>query len=355
MGVRQNQPLISVIVPVYNVGGFLDRCVESIIAQTYSKIEILLVDDGSTDGSSAKCDSWAGKDDRISVIHKVNGGLSDARNAGLDVCRGEYIAFVDSDDYVDSRFIEKMFDALSRHASILSVCDVVREDEDGNALRKSRKARSQEWVMSGRQCLGLTYVDPNAVTAWSKLYHRSLWDDLRFPKGRLHEDEFVFHEVMYQCDQVVVMTDKLYHYVQHQGSIMHTRYNVRYLDRVDAWLQRLDAFVEHDERGELIVPLLRMIMDDLYSSARLDWRDSRNEHAVMLRVNRLFDSVSAVRDVVPDGMWNGLVRLHAHPHMMVSIVYWPRYVAKKIRGAVRRCRCMLASSFSVSRWVAGRD
>lgn len=343
---RQNQPLISVIVPVYNVGGFLDRCVESIIAQTYSRIEILLVDDGSTDGSSVKCDSWADKDDRISVIHKVNGGLSDARNAGLDVCLGEYIAFVDSDDYVDPRFIEGMFDALSRHSSTLSVCDVVREDESGNALRKSRKARPRERVMSGRQCLGLTYVDPNAVTAWSKLYHRSLWEGLRFPKGRLHEDEFVFHEIMYQCDRVVVMADELYHYVQHQGSIMHARYNVRYLDRIDAWLQRLDAFVEHGEGGGLIVPLLRMIMDDLYSSARLDWHDSQNEHAVMLRINRLFDSVHAVRNIVPDRMWNSLVRLHTHPLLTVKAVYWFRRVVGKMRGAAGRCRRMLASSSS---------
>lgn len=138
-GVQLNRPLISVIVPVYNVVRFLDRCVESIVAQTYPKIEILLVDDGSTDGSSLKCDSWADKDDRISVIHKENGGLSDARNAGLDVCLGEYIAFVDSDDYVDPRFIESMFDALNRYSSTVSVCDVIREDESGNVLKNPER------------------------------------------------------------------------------------------------------------------------------------------------------------------------------------------------------------------------
>lgn len=336
MGVRQNQPLISVIVPVYNVGGFLDRCVESIIAQTYSRIEILLVDDGSTDGSSVKCDSWADKDDRISVIHKVNGGLSDARNAGLDVCLGEYIAFVDSDDYVDPRFIEGMFDALSRHSSTLSVCDVVREDESGNALRKSRKARPRERVMSGRQCLGLTYVDPNAVTAWSKLYHRSLWEGLRFPKGRLHEDEFVFHEIMYQCDRVVVMADELYHYVQHQGSIMHARYNVRYLDRIDAWLQRLDAFVEHGEGGGLIVPLIQMILDDLALSAQLDWRDPENRNAVVSRVVGLHDLADAVRDAIPDEIWKHIVLLCVNPEWTVKAIYWRRRVVEKCKALLNR-------------------
>ncbi|RHK40817.1 glycosyltransferase [Bifidobacterium pseudocatenulatum] len=338
-----NRPLISVIVPVYNVVRFLDRCVESIVSQTYSKIEILLVDDGSTDGSSLKCDFWAGKDDRISVIHKRNGGLSDARNAGLDVCLGEYIAFVDSDDYVDSRFIERMFDALSRCSSTVSVCDVVREDESGNVLQKSRERRPQECVMSGRKCLGLTYVDPNAVTAWSKLYHRSLWEGLRFPKGRLHEDEFVFHEIMYQCDRVVVIADELYHYVQHRGSIMHTWYDIRYLDRIDAWLQRLDAFVKHGEGEDLIIPLLHMIMNDLYSSARLDWRDTRNEHAVVLRINRLFDSVSAVRDIVPDGIWNRLVEMRTHPRLAVKTIYWSRCVSEKIRVVLEGCRRMLVS------------
>lgn len=345
-GVQLNRPLISVIVPVYNVVRFLDRCVESIVAQTYPKIEILLVDDGSTDGSSLKCDSWAGKDDRISAIHKENGGLSDARNAGLDACLGEYIAFVDSDDYVDPRFIESMFDALNRYSSTVSVCDVIREDENGNVLQKSRKARLQECVMSGRQCLGLTYVDSNAVTAWSKLYHRSLWEGLRFPKGRLHEDEFVFHEIMYQCDRVVVIADELYHYVQHRGSIMHTRYNIRYLDRIDAWLQRLDVFVKHGEGKDLIVPLLHMIMNDLYLSARLDWRDPRNEHAVVLRINRLFDSVNAVHDIVPDDIWNRLVKLHTHPRLTVKTIYWSQRVDEKTRGALEKCRRMLVSSSS---------
>lgn len=177
------------------------------------------------------------------MSHKTNGGLSDARNAGVEICHGEYIVFVDSDDYVDTEFIQKMYQSLVDSSSDVAMCSVIWEDENGKPLLNSPAAAFARDVVSGRACMELTYSNPNAVTAWNKLYHRSLWNDLRFPKGKLHEDEFVFHEIMYQCDRVATLPDKLDHYVQHQGSIMHAKYNIRYLDRTDAWIQRLQSFL----------------------------------------------------------------------------------------------------------------
>ena len=255
-------PLISIIVPVFNVQKSLNRCIESLIAQTYTMLEIILVDDGSTDGSGQLCDDWSTRDSRVKVIHKSNGGLSDARNAGIDASHGDYLSFVDSDDHVDERFIGLMFEASCRENTPLVICSVAQEDESGNDLIGIPALPSLPSI-SNRQCMELTYTNPGAVTAWSKLYRRSIWDNIRFPKGRLHEDEFVFHEVMYQCETVAIVPERLYHYVQHSGSIMHSTYSIRSVDRIDAWLSRLSAFNQHHEKSNLVDPLIEMILHEV--------------------------------------------------------------------------------------------
>lgn len=333
---KADSDLVSVVVPIYNVRPYLDRCISSLVNQTYANIEIILIDDGSTDNSGTLCDEWSKRDGRIIVSHKTNGGLSDARNAGVEICHGEYIVFVDSDDYVDTEFIQKMHQSLVDSSSDMAMCSVIWEDENGKPLSNSPEAAFARDVVSGRACMGLTYSNPNAVTAWNKLYHRSLWNDLRFPKGKLHEDEFVFHEIMYQCDRVATLPDKLYHYVQHQGSIMHAKYNIRYLDRTDAWIQRLQSFIEHDEQPGIFIPLIQMIIDDLLLTAQLDWRNTDNRNAVAYRVERLFVLTKDFYGMIPLKMRQCLIWMHNYPQLAIKILYLRQRVMGKLHRIVKK-------------------
>ena len=181
--------LISVIVPVYDVERYLARCIDSILAQTYQNLEIFLVDDGSPDRCGEICDAYAEKDNRIQVIHKKNGGLSDARNAALDICTGEYISFVDSDDYVSDDFIETMHHAIKDYQAKLAVCGIMKFDESGK-ISVDYAPSDTEKCVSGEEMVEMTIWRP---AAWNKLYHRSLFEGIRYPFGKLYEDLFVYH------------------------------------------------------------------------------------------------------------------------------------------------------------------
>ena len=187
--------LISVIVPVYNVEKYLSRCLDSIISQTYRKLEIVLVDDGSTDNSSMICDEYAKKDCRITVIHTENHGLSEARNKGIENSHGEYVSFVDSDDYLHKRFLETLLNLVIETGSDLSVCDFVRVDENGNGTLfydspiKNEVLTSDEMlekIINSNQ--GYKYI-----VAWNKLYSKKALSGVKFPAGKIHEDEATIH------------------------------------------------------------------------------------------------------------------------------------------------------------------
>lgn len=335
-GMEDKGQLVSVIVPAYNVETWLDRCVKSLVGQSYHHLEIILVDDGSVDSTPVLCDAWEELDARIRVIHKPNGGLSDARNAGLDVCSGEWIAFVDSDDYVDTDFILKLVDAVTRQRAMLAICSAIWEDENGEQTVRFPLLSDRLTAMSPQQCLALTYGNANAVAAWSKIYHKSIWSDLRFPKGRLHEDEFVFHKVLYRCDRIAVLPDRLVHYVQHRGSIMHTAYSLKNLDRQDAWLDRLQSFIDHCEGQELITPLVRMMLIDFSSSAQLDWKVSSNRQAVTERIGLLYDLAGRVRNDIGEDTWNTLERLYLNPEKTVRTMFWQRRIEGKLKAVLHR-------------------
>ena len=188
-----NDILISVIVPVYNVEKYLDRCIDSIVNQTYRNLEIILVDDGSPDNCPKMCDDWAKKDGRIKVIHKENGGLSSARNAGLDICIGEYIHFVDSDDWLELSCIELLLDACVQNGALLSVCGryiIVHEK------RNIDKNFSENQIMSTSNFVSNMLVGKNCDSSpCGKLYHKSLWVGIRFPHGRIYEDIAILYKL----------------------------------------------------------------------------------------------------------------------------------------------------------------
>ena len=180
--------LLSVIVPIYNVEPWLERCVRSILGQTYGNLEILLVDDGSTDGCPALCDRFGEEDPRVRVIHKKNGGLSDARNAGIDMASGTCLAFVDGDDWIDAGMYEAMMGALAKEGADLCACSYKRIRRDG-VLDPSTGKRTV-WEGQGMLEAFLLELDEYQIqnSAWNKVYKRELLGELRFPKGKLYED-----------------------------------------------------------------------------------------------------------------------------------------------------------------------
>lgn len=234
--------LISVIVPIYNVEKFLDQCVASIIGQSYFNLEIILVDDGSPDECPGKCDEWAKKDERIIVIHKKNGGLSDARNSGLRIASGEYVAFIDSDDWVAPDFFEKLYEAIkTNHAQIAAsgimwiYNDHLKKDEHVYAQQIFSSEEALETLVQGR---GFYAV------AWNKLYKRTLFDGIRFPVGKLHEDEFVTYKLIGKADRLVLCQNTFYYYRQREGSIMQG-WSIKHLDALDAFFQRNEYLKEN--------------------------------------------------------------------------------------------------------------
>lgn len=210
---------ISVIVPVYNVEQYLARCVDSILAQSYENLEIILVNDGSRDGSGGLCDAYAAKDSRIRVIHKENGGLSSARNAGLDMASGDYVAFVDSDDWIEQHAYEWMMaQMLGRDVKL--VC-AGRYDVDGRTGEKIVGLCPQkEEVISGEEMAGRIFTwDHCDTSACDKLYHRSLFETYRFPLGVVCEDLPVTYRIALEAGQVALCPKPVYNYYHRPGSI----------------------------------------------------------------------------------------------------------------------------------------
>ena len=231
--------LISVIIPVYRVEAYLDRCVRSIVDQTYPDLEIILVDDGSPDRCGGMCDAWAARDNRIRVIHKENGGLSDARNAGMDIAAGSYIAFVDSDDWIHPEFVACLYDAVRKHEAGIGACDVRVVHDDAVVFQPvdaDSVCRTPEQAIRA-----LTENREFRAVAWNKLYHRSLLEGERFPVGRYHEDEFFTYRILDKAKRLAYVDAPLYCYYQRPGSIMNSASPKR-LDTLDAFMERQALF-----------------------------------------------------------------------------------------------------------------
>ena len=236
---------VSVIVPVYNVENYLKRCLVSIMDQTYTDLEIILVDDGSTDRSSEICDEYASNDPRFKVIHKSNGGLSSARNAGISAATGDYLSFVDSDDHPEPDMISSMIECMSRTGADLCICGCNVVDGSGNVteceLRCSLAVEEQLTSYEAQQKLTLDehwYYS----TAWNKICKAGLFEDLRFEEGRLHEDEFIVHKLFDRCSKVSVIPDKLYNYTVRRDSITGRSDDIAHLDLVCALIDRYEFY-----------------------------------------------------------------------------------------------------------------
>lgn len=246
-------PTISVIVPVYKVEPYLRRCVDSILAQTYTDFELILVDDGSPDNCGAICDEYAAKDRRIRVLHQENGGLSAARNAGLDVAEGEYIALVDSDDIVFDNYLEKLLGSLLAEQADVSICGMV-SFADGTEPVPDR-TQQLTVAMTGREaCLDIYCMKGKVpIMACGKLYKASLFESIRYLLGKIHEDDATTPRVLYGAEKVVLSSEQLYGYRQRGGSIVNERFSLKRFDIMDGIDLCIDFFAtkEDDELVKL--------------------------------------------------------------------------------------------------------
>ncbi len=246
-------PLISVIVPIYNVEPYLEKCINSILNQTYRNLEIILVDDGSPDNCGAICDAYLSSDQRIRVIHKQNGGLSDARNAGIDMASGEFIAFVDSDDTIMPEMMEKLYERIVIDRSDMALCGGKRVNQDGELLSECFLPDN---VLTGFDALRQSYKNNGVLytMACNKLIKRQLFQNIRFPIGKYNEDEFTLYRVIDRCRQISILSETLYVYYQRSNSIMGT-YSFRHLDGIEASYERYFYFKEKGGKyTELLVP-----------------------------------------------------------------------------------------------------
>ena len=237
------QEKISIIVPVYNVEAYLERCVESILKQTYSNLEILLVNDGSTDKSGELCDQLALRDQRIRVIHKENGGLSDARNRGIDEASSDLIGFIDSDDYIDKDMYETLYRHLRESNSDLSMCghyDVFHQ------IPEKQVSEIKTWELSSEEAIKMVMeAKILSVTAVNKLYKKELFNHLRFEVGKIAEDAFIMIRLLDQCQKVVATNEKKYYYVHRENSITTQKFSLKFLNVIEAYEQNANIIREH--------------------------------------------------------------------------------------------------------------
>ena len=268
---------ISVIVPVYNVEQYLERCVDSIINQTYTNLEIILVNDGSTDNSGKLCDELAKKDERIRVIHKENGGLSDARNRGIDESESDLVGFIDSDDYIDSDMYEVLLKNLNDTDADLSMCalyDVYNNTPEAQVTNK------ETWKLSSEQAIRMVMeAKILSVTAVNKLYRKSLFTDLKFEVGKIAEDAFIMIKLLDKCEKIVATNEKKY-YFHRENSITTQKFSTKFLNVIEAYEQNSNIILEKYPKLKDVAQtrmnwayfyvLDRLLLDDNYNDKELE-------------------------------------------------------------------------------------
>lgn len=240
-------PEISIIVPVYNVEEYLPKCLDTILNQTFRDFEVILVNDGSKDNSGFICEKYAKKDSRIRIIHKENGGLSSARNAGLDIAKGRYIGFIDSDDFIDLKMYEQLYNMIKIYNADIAICSYECVSKHAIIKNKNYKDKLEEIkVFNNIEALNQTLEENGVefIVAWNKLYKSSVFENLRFKEGKVHEDEFIVHQVLYKSNIVVYTPKKLYYYLQRENSITGESFNIKRTDYLEALTERIYFYNE---------------------------------------------------------------------------------------------------------------
>lgn len=222
---------ISIIVPIYKVEKYLNRCIDSILSQSYENIEVILVDDGSPDNCGKICDEYQLKDKRIKVIHKINGGLSSARNSGLDIATGDYIGFVDSDDWIEPKMYETLIENAIKYDAQISVGGVVDLLEEGNkytSIKSTFNGNIDIQCLNKEQAMKKFFLE--SWSAWDKIYKREVHENIRFPEGEINEDEAIAINLLENCEKIVYTNEIFYNYIKRKDSITTSEFSEKKLD-----------------------------------------------------------------------------------------------------------------------------
>ena len=288
------EPLISVVIPVYKVENYLERCVESLINQTYKNLEIILVDDGSPDNCGIICDRYAEVDDRVKVIHKKNGGLSSARNSGIDISSGKYITFIDSDDWVDKEYVEYLFYLIQKDMTKISICQHKVVNDKSTTMKETRIIK-EENNYDVKMILKKWILDDGIdISAWAKLYDLRLFDNIRYPEGMIFEDLLTTYKLFFLCDYISVGSEKKYKYYIHANSISNGIFDSRYLKYSEITDKVVDEIVgKYDilkKYGVIRKIRGRLSTINLMINSNVDYRyiEKLNEMLVYIKENKKF-------------------------------------------------------------------
>lgn len=282
-----NNPLVSVIVPIYNVERYLNACVNSIINQTYSNLEIILVDDGSPDKCSEICDEYAIYDNRIKVIHQKNGGLSAARNAGIDVANGELLTFIDSDDFVAENYVELLYKGLLEFDADISIASFYTFSKENDldcqhhVLPFEKKTKEECFRRYGALNAELSMP---FISACNKLYRKKLFNKIRFPKGKLYEDAFTTYKLLDEAEKVVFTETQLYSYRLNPQSILGQSFREKHLEMVEAFRTGMDYFSQKGmpEIAEMFLPPLLMREIYCWWGVRYVLKNKENAYRIII-------------------------------------------------------------------------
>lgn len=260
------EKLITVIIPCYNVEKYLARCLNSLINQSYKNLEILIINDGSSDDSLAIAKKFAAQDQRITIYSKENGGLSSARNFGIQKAKGEYLSFIDSDDFIDPKFYEILYKNIITDNYLLSICDFANVYEEIDSYPVTY---TKAYQLSTEKIIAEVLAAKKfSVSACNKLYHKSLFQDLKFEEGKIAEDAFIMIKLMAKCPQVIVTDSKLYIYCHRKNSITTSKFSLKYLDVIEAY-QLNYQFIQSNFPNLIQLANMRRIWSHFYVLDRL--------------------------------------------------------------------------------------
>lgn len=281
-----NGELVSIIVPVYNAEQYISRCISCILDQTYRNIELILVDDGSSDKSAQIIDEESGKDKRIVVIHKINGGASDARNMGLSMCRGSYICFVDADDIIDPEYVMTMLSIAKEYDCDIVQCDYKKVNNRDIIFTRGDNKIS---VVSSTDMLNRIYSESNVdtIVLWNKLFKKSVIADIRFPVGIMFEDEVFCPRVIYNASRIAITNSTLYYYYHNNNSVMNMEYSKKKLDIFTALKLRMDFYCKCG-------------LKDLYDKDLYKYMNKLLQNIYLVKKSQIADKSSIKRRLIGD-------------------------------------------------------
>lgn len=321
------KPIISVIVPVYKVEPYLHKCVDSILDQTYKNLEVILVDDGSPDNCGAICDAYASQDNRVKVIHKENGGLSSARNAGLDMMNGAYVGFVDSDDWIEPQMYEVLLDLMLHYDAQMALGGVADEVLCDETVRTVKTSDYGHTPFAEDSISAIKRFFQGSWAAWDKLYQAELFKELRFPLGEINEDEAIAVHLLDRSHRVCYTNEVFYHYLRRPESITTVSFHPKKLVWVQHCRDNLAFIREHHPELEQLA-LARYRGSILWSLTEMALSNDSFEDAVKELINELRENARVFRRV-PFAFWQDRIRMHL---LLIGPFALYRWFIRKKRG-----------------------